>query len=158
MAATEMSKNHILDCHSDPAGPMWIKIGTVKRLDHRNKPIKMFFFNLQIWPHMERSNVKIWPNFAQNHVWACHSDPSGPMWTKIGTVKRLHPRNKPVKVFFKNLQIWPHTKRSNIKIWPNFAPKSRFGVSFEICISDQHKIAYGLSLYPYNGPTPKLSH
>ena len=47
-------------------------------------------------------------------------------------------------------------ERSSVKIWPNFAPKSRFGLSFEIRISDQHKIAYGHALYPYNVPYTKI--
>ena len=48
MAATEMSKYHVLACRSDTAGPMWTKIGTVKRLDPRNKPVKAFFKNCKI--------------------------------------------------------------------------------------------------------------
>ena len=62
----------------------------------------------------------------QKHVLACCSDPAGPIWTKIGTVKQLDPGNKPVTAFLQNLQIWPHTEMSKLKIWHNFPPKSRF--------------------------------
>ena len=37
-----LTQNHVLACHSDSAGPMWTKIGTVKQLDHRNKPVTAF--------------------------------------------------------------------------------------------------------------------
>jgi hypothetical protein len=36
----------------------------LKQLDPGNKPVPAFFQNLQIWPRMERSKVKIWPNLA----------------------------------------------------------------------------------------------
>ena len=36
------TRNHVLACHSDSAGPMWTKIGTVKQLDHGNKPVAAF--------------------------------------------------------------------------------------------------------------------
>ena len=42
---------------------------------------------------------------TRNHASACHSDPAGPMWTKIGTVKQLDPGNKPFVAFLQNLQI-----------------------------------------------------
>ena len=42
---------------------------------------------------------------SQNHILACHLDPAGPMWTKIGTVKQLDPGNKPLPAFLQNLQI-----------------------------------------------------
>ena len=41
-----LSQNHVLACHSDPAGPMWTKIGTVKQLDPGNKPVTEFFFKI----------------------------------------------------------------------------------------------------------------
>ena len=51
---------------------------------------------------------------------ACHSDSAGPTWTKIGTVKQLDPGNKPLPAFLQNLQIWPHTGRSKVKIFTFF--------------------------------------
>ena len=43
-----LTRNHVLACHSDSAGPMWTKIGTVKQLDPGNKPLAAFLQNLQI--------------------------------------------------------------------------------------------------------------
>jgi hypothetical protein len=100
MAATEMSKNHVLACRSDPAGPMWTKIGTVKRLNPRNKPIKRFLKMCKFDLTWRGQTSKFDLILSRNHVLACCSDLDGPMWTKIGTVKRLDHRNKPVKVFF----------------------------------------------------------
>ena len=57
-----LTRNHVLACHSDSAGPMWTKIGTVKQLDPGNMPLAAFLQNLQIWPHTGRSKFKIWPN------------------------------------------------------------------------------------------------
>jgi len=41
-----LTRNHVLACHSDSAGPMWTKIGTVKQLDPGNKPLAAFLQNL----------------------------------------------------------------------------------------------------------------
>ncbi len=43
-----LTRNRIFSCHSDSAGPMWTKIGTVKQLDPGNKPLSAFLQNLQI--------------------------------------------------------------------------------------------------------------
>ena len=79
MAAIEMSKNHVLDCHSDPAGPMWTKIGTVKRLYPRNKPVKAFFKICKFYLTLRGQMSKFDLILPRNHVLACHSDPAGPM-------------------------------------------------------------------------------
>ena len=57
-----LTRNHVLTCHSDSAGPMWTKIGKVKQLDPGNKHLVAFLQNLRIWPHTGRSKFKIWPN------------------------------------------------------------------------------------------------
>ena len=85
----------------------------------------------------------------QNHVLACRSDPAGLMWTKIGTVKQLDPSDKPVMAFLQNFQIWPHTERSKFKIWPNFTPKSRFGLSFGSGKSDVDKNWHNQATWSY---------
>ena len=98
--------SHVLACHSDSAGPMWTKIGTVKQLDPGNKPLAAFLRNLQIDPTPEGQRSKFLPFLGtRNNVLACHSDSAGPMWTKIGTVKQLDPGNKPLPAFLQNLQI-----------------------------------------------------
>jgi hypothetical protein len=40
-----LTRNHVLPWRSDPASPMWTKIGTVKQLDPGNKPVMAFFSN-----------------------------------------------------------------------------------------------------------------
>ena len=99
-----LPRNHVLACCSDPAGPIWTKIGTVKQLDTKNKLVMYFFENSQNWPHTERSNVKIWPNFCPEISFllvACRSVPASPKYTKIGTIMRLDPTNKLVNAFLK---------------------------------------------------------
>ena len=43
-----LTRNHVLTCHSDSAGPMWTKIGKVKQLDPGNKHLAAFLQNLRI--------------------------------------------------------------------------------------------------------------
>ncbi len=84
-------------------------------------PSTVFFKFSKLTPHTERSKVKILPIFfTRNHAMACHSASAGPTWTKIGTVKQLDPGNKPLPAFLQNLQIWPHTGRSKVKIFTFF--------------------------------------
>ena len=63
--------------------------------------LKIFKFYLAQMAQTSKFDL-IWP---RNHVLACCSDPAGPIWTKIGTVKQLDPGNKPVTAFLQNLQI-----------------------------------------------------
>jgi len=53
-----LAQNHVLACRSDSAGPTWTKIGTVKQLDHGNKPLAAFLRNLQIDPTPEGQSSK----------------------------------------------------------------------------------------------------
>ena len=52
------TRNTVLACRSDSAGPTWTKIGTVKQLDHGNKPLAAFLRNLQIDPTPEGQSSK----------------------------------------------------------------------------------------------------
>ena len=101
----EVGKNHILACHSDPTSPIWTKIGTTKQLDPKNKPVTAFLKFLKIDLTRRGQRSKFDQISLRNHVLACRSDPVGPMWTKIGTSKRLDPTNKPVKAFLKFCKI-----------------------------------------------------
>ena len=42
---------------------------------------------------------------GKNHILPCHSDPTSPIWTQIGTTKQLDPKNKSVTAFLKFLKI-----------------------------------------------------
>ena len=55
-----LTRNHVLACHSDLAGPMWTKIGTVKQLDHRNKPVTAFLKFSKNWPLPVGVKGQIW--------------------------------------------------------------------------------------------------
>jgi hypothetical protein len=44
-------RNHVLPSRSDPARPIWPKIGTSKRLNPINKYVKAFLKFRKIWPH-----------------------------------------------------------------------------------------------------------
>ena len=54
------------------------------------------------------------------------------------------------RFFSQNLQILPRMETSKIKIWPYFAPKSRFHLSFVSGKSDVHKIGTIKRLDPTN--------
>jgi hypothetical protein len=42
---------------------------------------------------------------GKNHILACRSDPTRPIWTKMGTTKQLDPKNNPVTAFLKFRKI-----------------------------------------------------
>ena len=87
--------------NSECASPIWTKIAPTKQLDTKNKPVMSFLKILKIDPTRRGQRSKFDLFLTRNHVLACHSDSAGPMWTKIGTVKQLDHRNKPVTAFLK---------------------------------------------------------
>jgi hypothetical protein len=109
------AKNHILACRSDPTSPIWTKIGTTKQLDPKNQPVTAFlkFRKIDLARRGQRS--KFDQISLRNHVLACRSDPVSPMWTKIGTNKRLDPKNKPITAFlkFRKIDLTRRGQRSN---------------------------------------------
>ena len=62
-------------------------------------PVGMILFLGVFDPTREGPSSKFDIILTRNHVLACHSNSSGPMWTEIGTVKQLNPGNKPLVAF-----------------------------------------------------------
>ena len=57
------TRNYVMACHSDSAGPTWTKIGTVKQIDPGNKPLAAFLKKMQIDPTPEGQSSKFQKNF-----------------------------------------------------------------------------------------------
>ena len=109
----------------------------------------MYFLEiLKIDPTRRGQRSKFYLILTRNHVWACHLDSAGPIWTKIGTVKQLDPGNMPLAVFLQNLQIGPHTGTSTFKNLTNLDPKSRFGPSFGFSLSEVETNWHGAANLP----------
>ena len=64
-------------CCSNVALSIRTQIGTVKQLDPGNKPATAFFQKLQIYQRGQSSKFDL--ILPQNHILACHLDPTDPM-------------------------------------------------------------------------------
>ena len=95
-----LPRNQVLACLSEPACPIFTKIGTLKQRDPGNKRVTAFFQMCKFDPTRRGQISRFDLISRRNHVLVCHSDRSCPMWTKIVTKKQLDPESKPVTYFF----------------------------------------------------------
>ncbi|MDP7246989.1 MAG: hypothetical protein QF389_10520 [Planctomycetota bacterium] len=84
---------------------IWTKIGMIKRLDSKNKPVTAFLKFRKIDLAWRGQRSKFGADRGAIVFLACRLDLTSPIGTKSGKTNQLDPKNKPVMAFFKIVKI-----------------------------------------------------